>query len=118
MGVFGAVLATLIARAVACIVILKMLSHRDNDVCVNDYLHWKFDFMYIKKILAIGIPSGLENGMFQLGKILVQSLIATFGTYSIAANAVSNKLGSNADYSWDGNVFGDGDGCRSMCRCK
>ena len=91
-GVFGAVLATLIARAVACIVILKMLSHRDNDVCVNDYLHWKFDFMYIKKILAIGIPSGLENGMFQLGKILVQSLIATFGTYSIAANAVSNNL--------------------------
>lgn len=88
-GVFGAVLATLIARAVACIVILKMLSHRDNDVCVNDYLHWKFDFMYIKKILAIGIPSGLENGMFQLGKILVQSLIATFGTYSIAANAVN-----------------------------
>ena len=87
-GVFGAVLATLIARAVACIVILKMLSHRDNDVCVNDYLHWKFDFMYIKKILAIGIPSGLENGMFQLGKIL----IATFGTYSIAANAVSNNL--------------------------
>ena len=48
--------------------------------------------MYIKKILAIGIPSGLENGMFQLGKILVQSLIATFGTYSIAANAVSNNL--------------------------
>lgn len=89
---WGAVLATLIARAVACIVILKMLSHRDNDVCVNDYLHWKFDFMYIKKILAIGIPSGLENGMFQLGKILVQSLIATFGTYSIAANAVSNNL--------------------------
>ena len=101
-GVFGAVLATLIARAVACIVILKMLSHRDNDVCVNDYLHWKFDFMYmkhwsfdftyIKKILSIGVPSGLENGMFQLGKILVQSLIATFGTYSIAANAVSNNL--------------------------
>lgn len=91
-GVFGAVLATLIARAVACCVILKMLSHKDNDICVNDYLHWKFNFIYIKKILAIGIPSGLENGMFQFGKILVQSLIATFGTYSIAANAVSNNL--------------------------
>lgn len=91
-GVFGAVFATLIARAVACIVILKTLSHPDNDVCVNDYRHWNFDISYIKKILTIGIPSGLENGMFQLGKILVQSLIATFGTYSIAANAVSNNL--------------------------
>ena len=91
-GVFGAVLATLIARAVACCVILKTLSHKHLDICIDDYLHWKFDFTYIKKILQIGIPSGLENGMFQFGKILVQSLIATFGTYSIAANAVSNNL--------------------------
>lgn len=91
-GVFGAVFATLIARAVACCVILYMLSRSHNELCVNDYLHWKFDFVYIKKILTIGIPSGLENGMFQFGKILVQSLIATFGTYSIAANAVSNNL--------------------------
>ena len=91
-GVFGAVLATLIARAVACCVILKTLSHKDLDISIDDYLHWKFDFVYIKKILQIGIPSGLENGMFQFGKILVQSLIASFGTYSIAANAVSNNL--------------------------
>ena len=91
-GVFGAVLATLIARTVACCVILKTLSHKDLDICIDDYLHWNFDFTYIKKILQIGIPSGLENGMFQFGKILVQSLIATFGTYSIAANAVSNNL--------------------------
>lgn len=91
-GVFGAVLATLIARAIACCVILKVLGHKDLDICIDDYLHWNFDFVYIKKILQIGIPSGLENGMFQFGKILVQSLIATFGTYSIAANAVSNNL--------------------------
>ncbi len=91
-GVFGAVLATLIARMVACTVILKTLSHKNNELYVNDYLHWHFDFTYIKKILTIGIPSGLENGMFQFGKILVQSLIASFGTYSIAANAVSNNL--------------------------
>ena len=91
-GVFGAVFATLIARAVACCVILYVLGHSENDLQVRDYLHWKFDWVYIKKILSIGIPSGLENGMFQFGKILVQSLIATFGTYSIAANAVSNNI--------------------------
>ena len=91
-GDFGAVLATLIARMVACTVILKTLSHKNNELYVDDYLHWHFDFTYIKKILTIGIPSGLENGMFQFGKILVQSLIASFGTYSIAANAVSNNL--------------------------
>lgn len=91
-GVFGAVLATLIARAVACIVILYMLIHSDNELRIDDMKHWSFDFTYTKKILSIGVPSGLENGMFQFGKILVQSLIATFGTYSIAANAVSNNI--------------------------
>lgn len=91
-GVFGAVLATLIARAIACIVILVMLRRKNSELYIEDYHHWKFDFNYIKKILTIGIPSGLENGMFQLGKILVQGLVATFGTYSIAANAVSSNL--------------------------
>lgn len=91
-GVFGAVLATLIARAIACCVILYVLSHSDNELRIEDFKHWSFDRIYIRKILSIGVPSGLENGMFQFGKILVQSLIATFGTYSIAANAVSNNL--------------------------
>lgn len=92
LGVFGAVLATLIARVIACIVILYMLTKKKNDLYIDSYLKLKWDWKYIKKILAIGLPSGLENGMFQLGKILVQSLIATFGTYSIAANAVANNI--------------------------
>lgn len=48
--------------------------------------------MLLKKILYIGIPNGLENSMFQLGKILVLSIVAGFGTSSIAANAVSNNI--------------------------
>lgn len=46
----------------------------------------------IRRILGIGIPNGLENSMFQLGKIIVLSLVSTFGTYAIAANAVSNAV--------------------------
>jgi Na+-driven multidrug efflux pump len=52
----------------------------------------RFDGKMIRKILAIGVPNGLENSMFQLGKILVLSLVSTFGTYAIAANAVSNAI--------------------------
>ena len=48
----------------------------------------------IKRILKIGIPNGVENSLFQLGKIMVLSLVATFGTYAIAANAVSNVVAS------------------------
>lgn len=91
-GVFGAVLATLIARMTACVNILYSLKRKDQSLYIDSYRHFTFHWIYIKKILTIGVPSGLENGMFQLGKILVQSLIATFGTYSIAANAVSGNI--------------------------
>ena len=46
----------------------------------------------IKNILRIGIPNGLENSMFQLGKILVQGLVSSFGTAAIAANAVAGNV--------------------------
>ena len=46
------------------------------------------------KILSVGIPSGFENGLFQLGKLLLLSMIATFGTAITAANTVGNTLGS------------------------
>ena len=46
----------------------------------------------IRRILGIGLPNGLENSMFQLGKIMVLSLVSTFGTSAIAANAVSNAV--------------------------
>ena len=51
----------------------------------------------IGKILKIGIPSGIENGMFQIGKLLVSSLTATFGTAAIAANAVANSIAGFAN---------------------
>lgn len=51
----------------------------------------------IGKILKIGIPSGIENGMFQVGKLLVSSLTAIFGTAAIAANAVANNVAGFAN---------------------
>ena len=44
--------------------------------------------------MHIGIPNGLENGLFQLGRVLVVGIIASFGTVQIAANAVANNIDS------------------------
>lgn len=49
-------------------------------------------FILINKILSIGIPSGIENGMFQIGKLLVVSMVATLGTDAIAANSISYQI--------------------------
>ena len=71
MGVMGAALASLVSRAIACAVVLYLLQKPG---CA----------------LRVGIPAGIENGMFQIGKLSVSSLTSTLGTAAIAANAVAN----------------------------
>ena len=61
MGVMGAALASLVSRAIACFAVLYLLQ-----------------------------KPGIENGMFQIGKLSVSSLTSTLGTAAIAANAVAN----------------------------
>ena len=80
MGAAGAALATLISRIVGAIFILILLHRSNNVIHIDSYLHLNFHPGMIKNILAIGIPNGLENGMFQLGKIIVQGTIASYGT--------------------------------------
>lgn len=92
MGAAGAALATLISRIVGAIFILILLHRSNNVIHIDSYLHLNFHPGMIKNILAIGIPNGLENGMFQLGKIIVQGMIASYGTAAIAANAVCNSI--------------------------
>ena len=92
MGVAGAALATLISRVFCAVVVLAQLRQDRQPIVVRDYLKIRPDFRMIRRILSIGIPSGVENSMFQLGKIIVLSLVSTFGTYAIAANAVSNAI--------------------------
>ena len=94
IGVAGAAIATTISRVVAAVIIMVLMFQPGRAISLGGQATWKMDFGLIKKILYIGIPNGLENSLFQLGKILLLSLISTFGTYAIAANAVCNTLAS------------------------
>ena len=92
IGTAGVAIPTLISRMVAAIVITVLLCNQTRILHIERTLKIRFDGRMIRKILAIVVPNGLENSMFQLGKILVLSLVSTFGTYAIAANAVSNAI--------------------------
>lgn len=92
IGTAGVAIPTLISRMVVAIVITVLLCNQTRILHIERTLKIRFDGRMIRKILAIGVPNGLENSMFQLGKILVLSLVSTFGTYAIAANAVSNAI--------------------------
>ena len=91
-GTAGVAIPTLVSRMIAAFVIVYLVTRKDLQIHIDKTLKFKFNKHLIKKILHIGIPSGLENSMFQLGKILVLSLVASFGTSAIAANAVSSNL--------------------------
>lgn len=91
-GAAGAATATLVARICGTIFIHALLRWKNNILHIRGFRKFKPDFATIKKICRIGIPSGIEHSMFQLGKVMTQSLISTFGTVQIAANAVANSL--------------------------
>ena len=92
MGVAGAGIASLASRALGAVVMLVLLRNRNNPVSVRQLHRIRFQPTMIKNIMRIGVPNGLENSMFQIGKILTSSLIASFGTVAIAANAVANTV--------------------------
>lgn len=92
MGVAGAALATLLSRVISGVMILVLLRSPGLLLHLERPFSFHLDFGMLKRIAYIGIPNGLENGMFQLGKIMVLSIITSFGTAAIAANAVSNII--------------------------
>ena len=92
MGVTGAAIATLISRIFCMVAVYVALAKPRQDIVVNDYMNIRPDWSLIKTILAIGIPSGIENSMFQFGKLAIQSTVSTMGTAVIAAQAMTNIM--------------------------
>ena len=90
MGVLGAALASLVSRAVSCLVVLWLLQRPGCALRVEGLKALAPNGSLIRRILRVGIPAGIENGMFQIGKLSVSSLTSTLGTAAIAANAVAN----------------------------
>lgn len=91
-GVLGVAVPTLISRGTAAIVIAALAFGKAGQVS----LRWKYIFAWdageIVRILRIAVPSGVENGLFALGKVLVTSIVSGFGTIQIAANGVANSI--------------------------
>lgn len=91
-GAEGVAIPTLVSRMVAAVSIIVLLCNQKRTLHIEKSFRVRLDGKMIKRILRIGVPNGLENSMFQLGKIMVLSLVSTFGTFAIAANAVANAV--------------------------
>ncbi|MDR3249311.1 MAG: MATE family efflux transporter [Treponema sp.] len=98
IGVAGVAISTLLSRIVAAWILMGMLLSRKKALPLNLFglLNFRLEPVMIRNILNIGIPSGIEASMFQLGKLCTSRLVTTFGTYAIAANAVCGVINSAA----------------------
>ena len=92
LGVAGAAISTLVSRIFCAVAVLYQLRKDRQPIVVRDYLKIRPDWSMIGRILGLGIPSGIENSMFQLGKLAIQSTVSTLGTAAIAAQAMTNIL--------------------------
>lgn len=104
MGVLGAAIATLISRVISAIYITNLIIKKDTLIRIDSLKYLRLDSNIIGKLLKIGIPSGLENGIFQIGKLSVSSLTSTFGTSAIAANSIASNICSFSNIP--GNAMG------------
>lgn len=95
-GVAGVAYPSLIARAFSAIVITVLCFRKKQDVSYAWNYICSWDGSMMKRILNIAVPNGLENGIFQLVKVALSSIVALFGTYQIAANGVSQSIWSMA----------------------
>lgn len=91
-GVLGVSISTAVARTVAAVLMLLLIREQGNVIYLRKIFPVRFERTMVRSILSIGVPNGLENGMFNFGKLLVQTLVAWLGTSAIAANAIIGSI--------------------------
>ncbi|MCR5770281.1 MAG: MATE family efflux transporter [Butyrivibrio sp.] len=92
LGVAGAALSTFLSRWLSAIVVFAYLHNKNQMISIRDYKTIRPDAYLIKRVLALGIPNGIENSMFQFGKLVIQSTVSTMGTIAITAQAMTNIM--------------------------
>lgn len=92
LGVLGVSIATSVSRIVAAVFMLVLIRNKANPIYLRNFFPFRFEGRMVRSILSIGVPNGFENGLFNFGKLLVQSLVAGLGTSAIAANAIIGSI--------------------------
>lgn len=96
LGAAGVAWPSLISRALSAAAVTAYCFHKKNPVRyrLRDVLAWDGDLL--SKVMGIALPNGVENGVHQLVKVALSSMVALFGTYQIAANGVAQSIWSLA----------------------
>jgi len=103
LGAMGAAIATLISRIIGAIIMIIIAHNNVRYIYYRNIFKYRPDWSIIKSILHIGVPNGIENSMFQFGRLMTSSLVSSLGTVSIVANAAALSL-ANFQYNAGGAI--------------
>lgn len=123
MGVAGAALATLLAKAVPAVIAFYLLSRQDNELCLNRK-HMRIEKEKLGMILKIGLPTAIGGSTMQLGFLLMSRNVYAFGTQAMAAYGIGNKvnglitLPSNGIGSATATIVGQNMGAKQLDRAE
>lgn len=92
MEVEGAAIASLVSRCLGAFIMTRMMLDVHAPIHLDDPRRYRADLPMVRRIFRQGVPNGLENSMFQIGKLLVAGLVSTLGESYIAANAVAGNI--------------------------
>ncbi len=93
-GVAGVAYPTLLARAFAAVAMYLYSRREKNIICLRPRAIFAFRREMVGRIFRIAIPNSVENGLFQLSKLVLSAIVALFGTAQIAANGVAQSFWS------------------------
>ena len=123
MTVNGVAIATVISNLISSVILLRKLLRTDQLIHL-DIHELRFDSTVFKKIMRIGLPSGIQSAVFAVANIVIQSAINSLGTVVIAASSAAFNIEIFAYYMM--NAFsqacttftGQNYGARQLKRCR
>lgn len=93
MGVSGVAIATIVSQYVSAFLILLYLSKMPN-ACKLKLNELGFDKAELKSILRLGLPAGIQNSLFSVSNVVIQSTVNSFGSVAMAGIAAGSNFDS------------------------
>lgn len=91
MSVSGVAIATVISNVVSSVILFVKLRRTELDIHL-DLKKLRIDLPILRRILAIGLPAGVQSSLFSVSNIVIQSAINSLGTVVMAASSAAFNI--------------------------
>ena len=98
MSVEGVAIATVVANLISSVILFVLLLRSDGMIYVR-FREFRIDFLLLKQVLKIGVPSGAQASMFCLANIIIQSAINSLGSTVMAGSSAAFNLEIMGNYT-------------------